>query len=101
MNETGLRARTHAQRLTLSLPLPVLPVLPACCYGWLVGQREGDNLDQEIQRCEREIRALQNTLNHLMGRNSNLRTSLAKVRQQQEALGLLALTNPASSCLDR
>lgn len=42
-------------------------------------QREGDNLDQEIQRCEREIRALQNTLNHLTQRNGNLRTALAKV----------------------
>ena len=41
-------------------------------------QREGDNLDQEIQKSEREIRAMQNTLNHLVNRNGNLRVSLQK-----------------------
>jgi len=42
-------------------------------------QREGDNLDQEIQKVEREIRAMQNTLNHLVNRNGVLRSNLQKV----------------------
>ena len=39
-------------------------------------QREGDELDANIRKAEREIRALVNTLNHLNRRNADYRTSL-------------------------
>jgi len=41
-------------------------------------QREGDELDAEIRKTEREVRALQNTLDHLNNRNANYRTSFQK-----------------------
>ncbi|KAG5184850.1 flagellar associated protein [Tribonema minus] len=41
-------------------------------------QREGDELDQEIQKREREMRALENTLQHLNARNVDFRMSFAR-----------------------
>ena len=38
-------------------------------------QREGDELDAQIRKCEREIRALENTLKHLTVRNAEFRLS--------------------------
>lgn len=42
-------------------------------------QRRGDELDQDVRRCEREIRALQTTLDHLNARNNAYRNSFQKV----------------------
>lgn len=42
-------------------------------------QRRGDQLDQDVRRCEREIRALQTTLDHLNTRNTAFRESFQKV----------------------
>ena len=36
-------------------------------------QRYGDELDGKIRKCEKELRALANTLDHLKGRNKNYR----------------------------
>ena len=36
-------------------------------------QRYGDELDGKIRKCEKELRALKNTLDHLKGRNKNYR----------------------------
>lgn len=41
-------------------------------------QREGDELDQEIRRCEREVRALESTLRHLNARNVDFRISFQR-----------------------
>ena len=45
-------------------------------------QRHGDELDHDIRRCEREIRALQTTLDHLNARNVAFRASFMKVDVQ-------------------
>jgi chromosome segregation ATPase len=42
-------------------------------------QRRGDQLDQDIRKCEREIRALQTTLDHLNARNVAFRESFQKI----------------------
>lgn len=42
-------------------------------------QRHGDELDHDIRKCEREIRALQTTLDHLNARNVAYRASFQKV----------------------
>ena len=42
-------------------------------------QRRGDQLDQDVRKCEREIRALQVTLDHLNARNTAYRESFQKV----------------------
>jgi chromosome segregation ATPase len=42
-------------------------------------QRKGDQLDQAVRKCEREIRALQTTLDHLNARNKAYRESFQKV----------------------
>merc|ERR1719329_1257 len=42
-------------------------------------QRKGDTLDQDVRKCEREIRALQTTLDHLNTRNTAFRESFQKV----------------------
>jgi chromosome segregation ATPase len=42
-------------------------------------RRRGDELDTEIRKCEREIRALQTTLDHLNARNNAFRASFQKV----------------------
>jgi coiled-coil domain-containing protein 39 len=64
-------------------------------------QREGDNLDQEIQKCEREIRAMQNTLTHLNGRNLDLRSALQKAKVSgQEAEELRRMEEQAKLAHD-
>jgi len=45
-------------------------------------QRRGDELDQDVRKCEREIRALQTTLDHLNARNNAYRNSFQKVDLQ-------------------
>lgn len=42
-------------------------------------QRRGDQLDQDVRKCEREIRALQTTLDHLNARNTAYRESFQKI----------------------
>mmetsp|Transcript_7915 Transcript_7915/g.13116 ORF Transcript_7915/g.13116 Transcript_7915/m.13116 type:complete len:931 (-) Transcript_7915:200-2992(-) len=42
-------------------------------------QRRGDQLDQDVRKCEREIRALQTTLEHLNARNTAYRESFQKI----------------------
>ena len=39
----------------------------------------GDTLDQDVRKCEREIRALQTTLEHLNARNAAYRESFQKI----------------------
>ena len=41
-------------------------------------QRKGDELDAKIQKAEREIKALDNTLKLMNTRNTNYRTSLTR-----------------------
>lgn len=52
-------------------------------------QRKGDELDTEIRRCEREIRALQTTLDHLNARNTAFRESFQKVDFKGEDVDVL------------
>jgi len=42
-------------------------------------QRQGDELDQQIQKAEREIRALEKTLQHLFAKNAGYKRSFAPV----------------------
>ena len=42
-------------------------------------RRKGDEYDSDIRKCEREIRALQTTLDHLNARNMAFRSSFQKV----------------------
>ena len=44
-------------------------------------QRQGDELDQQIQKAEREIRALEKTLSHLFSKNAGYKRSFAPVEQ--------------------
>jgi len=44
-------------------------------------QRQGDELDQQIQKAEREIRALEKTLQHLFAKNAGYKRSFAPVEQ--------------------
>jgi chromosome segregation ATPase len=44
-------------------------------------QRQGDELDQQIQKAEREIRALEKTLQHLFSKNAGYKKSFAPVEQ--------------------
>jgi chromosome segregation ATPase len=52
-------------------------------------QRRGDELDQDIRRSEREIRALQTTLDHLNARNNAYRNSFQKVDLQGSEVEVL------------
>jgi len=52
-------------------------------------QRRGDELDQDVAKCEREIRALQTTLDHLNARNIAYRTSFQKVDPNGEDAEIL------------
>ena len=44
-------------------------------------QRQGDELDQQIQKAEREIRALEKTLQHLFAKNAGYKRSFQPVEQ--------------------
>ena len=52
-------------------------------------QRKGDELDQDVRKCEREIRALQTTLDHLNARNVAYRNSFMKVDLKGEDAEIL------------
>merc|ERR1719247_1131130 len=47
-------------------------------------QRTGDELDSRIRKAEREIRALENTLAHLLTRNQKYKENFKKVDKQAE-----------------
>eukprot|EP01034_Spumella_vulgaris_P025163 gene25163-31589_t len=53
-------------------------------------QRHGDALDQDVRRCEREIRALQITLDHLNARNIAYRESFQKIDVKGDDAEVLA-----------
>ncbi|CAM9905511.1 unnamed protein product, partial [Choristocarpus tenellus] len=64
-------------------------------------QREGDELDQEIRKSEREIRALENTLQHLNARNVDFRVSFQKADMgSTEARALSKLEGQAKIAKD-
>lgn len=44
-------------------------------------QRQGDELDQQIQKAEREIRALEKTLQHLFAKNAGYKRSFMPVEE--------------------
>ena len=44
-------------------------------------QREGDDLDARIRKAEKEIRALENTLKLMNGRNEQYRKSFNKITE--------------------
>jgi UDP-glucose:O-linked fucose beta-1,3-glucosyltransferase len=48
-------------------------------------QRQGDELDDKIRRAEKEIRALENTLGHLVGRNQRYKDNFQSANQQSLA----------------
>mmetsp|Transcript_10381 Transcript_10381/g.31931 ORF Transcript_10381/g.31931 Transcript_10381/m.31931 type:complete len:882 (-) Transcript_10381:323-2968(-) len=45
-------------------------------------QRQGDELDQQIQKAEREVRALEKTLNHLFAKNAGYKASFEPVEKR-------------------
>merc|ERR1712159_226766 len=47
-------------------------------------QRKGDELDDKIRRAEREVRALENTLGHLMTRNKKYKENFQTANQQNQ-----------------
>merc|ERR1711879_946041 len=47
-------------------------------------QRKGDELDDKIRRAEREIRALENTLGHLVTRNQKFKENFQSANQQNQ-----------------
>jgi len=64
-------------------------------------QREGDELDSQIRKCEREIRALENTLKHLTVRNVEYRSSFQRADPSSgEAAELRSLEEQAKSAQD-
>jgi len=48
-------------------------------------QRKGDELDDKIRRAEREIRALENTLGHLVTRNQKFKENFQTANQQNQS----------------
>jgi chromosome segregation ATPase len=64
-------------------------------------QREGDELDSQIRKCEKEIRALENTLKHLTVRNVEYRSSFQRADPgSSEAAELRSLEEQAKSAQD-
>merc|ERR1711988_1272780 len=64
-------------------------------------QREGDELDSKIRTAEREIRALEATLNHLIKRNSVFRSGFQKADMEgAEAATLRALEEEVKTASD-
>ncbi|CAM9198500.1 unnamed protein product [Chrysoparadoxa australica] len=64
-------------------------------------QREGDGLDQKIRTCEREIKALEHTLQHLHARNVDFRMSFQKADAAGSDADLLRqLTNKTKLSAD-
>merc|ERR1719393_101591 len=49
-------------------------------------QRKGDELDEKIRKAEREIRALENTLGHLLTRNKKYKENFQTANQQNQML---------------
>merc|ERR1711907_763117 len=49
-------------------------------------QRKGDELDDKIRRAEREIRALENTLGHLLTRNRKYKENFQTANQQNQTV---------------
>merc|ERR1719158_2531065 len=47
-------------------------------------QRQGDELDDKIRKAEREIRALENTLGHLLMRNQKYKENFQKADSQSQ-----------------
>merc|ERR1719271_1335177 len=48
-------------------------------------QRRGDELDEKIRKAEREIRALENTLGHLLTRNKKYKENFQAANQQNQS----------------
>lgn len=48
-------------------------------------QRKGDELDDKIKRAEREMRALENTLGHLVTRNTKYKENFQQANQQTQS----------------
>ena len=50
-------------------------------------QREGDDLDARIRKAEKEIRALENTLKLMNGRNEQYRKSFNRITETSTCVG--------------
>merc|ERR1719238_2510008 len=48
-------------------------------------QRKGDELDEKIRKAEREIRALENTLGHLLTRNKKFKENFQVANTQNQS----------------
>lgn len=64
-------------------------------------QREGDFLDTEIKRSEKEVRALERTLAHLNGTNSGLRSSFRRVDEKEAEAERLELRQRLDRAYDK
>ncbi|CAG9467503.1 unnamed protein product [Pedinophyceae sp. YPF-701] len=64
-------------------------------------QREGDELDAKIQKAEKEVRALETTLERLNGTNNNFRASLRTAEAEQVAAEQSELRERLDRAYDR